>query len=167
MAMAGKSAKMAWAFPTPSGSLRMFSVYQPDSINNLWNAPNILGQKIPAEEFTATVKLSFKPRFEDERFGLSCMGLIMPYISLVKKREWNYILYAARMTKLIKMESRESSARISKLTGGYLFLQVKWQKAVFIAIQFSEDGEKFIIIGKSICCKTGKMGRGKSGFVLF
>ena len=43
--------KEGWAFPTPNGSLRMFSVYQPDSIKSVWNFPNILGQKFPAEEF--------------------------------------------------------------------------------------------------------------------
>src|SRR5678815_2560015 len=33
--------KEGWAFPTPNGSLRMFSVYQPDSIRSAWNYPNI------------------------------------------------------------------------------------------------------------------------------
>jgi hypothetical protein len=84
MAMAGKS-KEGWAFPTPNGSLRMFSVYQPDSIKSAWNYPNILAQKFPAEEFTATVKISFKPKFENERFGLSFLVLIMRLFQLLRK----------------------------------------------------------------------------------
>ena len=66
--------KEGWAFPTPNGSLRMFSVYQPDSIKSVWSYPNILAQKFPAEEFSVTVKVSFKPKFENERFGLVILG---------------------------------------------------------------------------------------------
>ena len=81
-----------WAFATPNGSLRMFSVYQPDSIINLWNIPNILGQKFPAEEFNVTIKLSFKPKFDNERFGLVVLGTDYASLSLIKKNEGIYIV---------------------------------------------------------------------------
>jgi beta-xylosidase len=85
--------KEGWAFTTTNGSLRMFSVYQTDSINNLWNAPNILGQKFPAEEFTASVKVSFKPKFENERFGLVVFGADYASISVVKRKDGIYIVH--------------------------------------------------------------------------
>ena len=84
--------KEGWAFPTPGGSLRMFSVYQPDSNSNLWSMPNILGQKFPAEEFKVTVKVSFKPKFENETFGLVVLGTDYASLSLIKKKDGIYIV---------------------------------------------------------------------------
>src|SRR6185369_3468289 len=52
-----------WAFPYPErGVLKMLSVLQSDGYKNLWDAPNLLLQKIPAEEFTATAKVKIDER---------------------------------------------------------------------------------------------------------
>jgi len=84
--------KEGWAFPTPNGSLRMFSVYQPDSIKSAWNYANILAQKFPAEEFTVTVKVSFKPKFVNERFCLVVFGADYAALSIVKRKDGIYIV---------------------------------------------------------------------------
>ncbi|HEX6848524.1 MAG TPA: glycoside hydrolase 43 family protein [Chitinophagaceae bacterium] len=89
--------KEGWAYATPNGSLRMFSVYQPDSNNNLWNLPNILGQKFPAEEFKVTVKVSFKPKFENERFGLIVLGTDYAVLSLIKKKDSIYLVQSENL----------------------------------------------------------------------
>ena len=61
MAMDGKS-KSNWAFANSSnGSLRLFSDKLPDSAKNLWDVPNVLLQKFPADEFMVTTKMTFKP----------------------------------------------------------------------------------------------------------
>jgi hypothetical protein len=57
------------------GVLRMNSVQTPESYKNLWDLPNLILQKFPAEEFTATAKVKLEPRFEGERFALVVMGL--------------------------------------------------------------------------------------------
>src|SRR5689334_20797326 len=50
--------KATWAFVnTSNGMLRLFSDQLPDSAKNLWQAPNVLLQKFPAEEFMVTTKL--------------------------------------------------------------------------------------------------------------
>jgi beta-xylosidase len=55
----------AWAFPFPQkGLLRMLSVETPEGYKNLWDLPNLLLQKFPAEEFMATAKIKLTPRFE-------------------------------------------------------------------------------------------------------
>jgi beta-xylosidase len=66
----------AWAFPDPgAGVLRLFSVSS-DSIRNLWDQPNVLQQKFPAETFEATTKLTLYPNSKlSERAGLAVMGL--------------------------------------------------------------------------------------------
>ena len=87
----------------------MFSVYQPDSINNLWNLPNILGQKFPAEEFTVTIKLSFKPKFENERFGLVVLGTDYASLSLIKRKRW--YLYCSK-SKTINADKNKTEKEI-------------------------------------------------------
>ena len=70
-----------WAFPFPAkGVLRMNSVETPEGYKNLWDLPNLLLQKFPAEEFTVTTKVNLTPRFEGEKFGLVVMGLDYSYI---------------------------------------------------------------------------------------
>ena len=82
MAMACESASR-WAFPFPQrGVLRMNSVQNPEGYKNLWDLPNLLLQKFPAEEFTATAKVKLTPRFEGERFGLVVMGLDYSYVGV-------------------------------------------------------------------------------------
>ena len=43
---------------------------------NLWNVPNLMLQKAPADNFVATIKLDFKPttKYKGERTGLVVMG---------------------------------------------------------------------------------------------
>src|SRR5215203_6122547 len=63
--------KPTWAF-VYSGHLRLYSDKLPDGAKNLWDGPNVLLQKFPAEEFTVTTKVSFKPntKLENEKAGL-------------------------------------------------------------------------------------------------
>src|SRR5215217_3834292 len=85
-----------WAFPFPQrGVLRMYSVQLPEGFKNLWDSPNLLLQKFPAEEFTATAKVKFDPRFEGEKFGLVVMGLDYSYIGVSFK---DGKLYVAQST---------------------------------------------------------------------
>jgi beta-xylosidase len=42
-----------------NGSLRLYAQKIPDSANNLWEVPNVLLQKFPAEEFMITTKMNF------------------------------------------------------------------------------------------------------------
>jgi beta-xylosidase len=85
--------KEGWAFPTNSGSLRMFAVHQPDSAKGLWDLPNILGQKIQGDKsYHCTIKFNFFPKTEGERFGLVVLGLDYAALSVVKKADGNYIV---------------------------------------------------------------------------
>ena len=77
---------LAWQYPSiPSpywhmaladGGVRLFSVEQRE--RGLWNCPNLLQQKFPAERFTVTARLSFRPnpqlKSRDEEAGFVVMG---------------------------------------------------------------------------------------------
>jgi beta-xylosidase len=153
--------KEGWAFPTPSGSLRMFSVYQPDSIINLWNAPNILGQKLPAEEFTATVKFNFNPKFVHERFGLILFGLDYAFVSVVKGEDGLYTVYQECFGA--NKNKREINGEHFPVDGNSFYLKIKMEKDGVCHFGFSENGEKFTMIDKSFTAKPGKWVGAKIG----
>jgi len=73
-----------FAFPagTSYGFLRLFNVPVPDKTVNLWTVPNLLTQKFPAPNFSATTKCTFTPRTDDEETGLIVSGIDYAYISL-------------------------------------------------------------------------------------
>ncbi|NLC50239.1 MAG: glycosyl hydrolase 43 family protein, partial [Bacteroidales bacterium] len=57
--------------------LYLYSVTQPEDFINLWDIPNLLLQKLPSNDFTATAKITFKPLDTNigERAGLVIMGM--------------------------------------------------------------------------------------------
>ena len=58
------------------GALRLYSVDQADEWRNLSDSPNLLLQKTPADNFTATAKIRFVPNPQLEERGESC-GLVL------------------------------------------------------------------------------------------
>ena len=66
-----------WHFALPDG-VRLYSVEQTWPYRNLWDCPNFLAQKFPAERFTVRAKLSFRPnpqlKERGEQAGFAVMG---------------------------------------------------------------------------------------------
>jgi beta-xylosidase len=66
--------RAAWmSLSAVPGALRLFSQAAPVA-DNLWLAPSLLLQKLPAEEFVATAALRFSPRADGESAGLLVSG---------------------------------------------------------------------------------------------
>ena len=63
--------------------VRLYSYPVPDNYKSLWDVPNLLLQKTPSDNFTATMKLTFRPnpKYKGERTGLVVMG--MDYAGLI------------------------------------------------------------------------------------
>ena len=57
--------------------LKLYSVQQPEGWRNLWDTPNLLMQKFPAGDFTATTKISFVPNPQLAPKGENCGLVIM------------------------------------------------------------------------------------------
>ena len=68
-----------WFDPTVKGILRLNSV---STSSNLWEAPNLLTQKLPGLTFSATTQLTFMPRAIGERAGLVVLGYDYGWIGL-------------------------------------------------------------------------------------
>src|SRR6185437_5101361 len=81
-----------------NGSLRLYSAQIPDSANNLWDVPNVLLQKFPADEFMVTTKMNFNPneKLDGEKAGLTIMGMSYADIALKKKDGKLYLVYGVR-----------------------------------------------------------------------
>ncbi len=150
-----------WAFPTASGSLRMFSVYQPDSIKNLWNLPSILAQKLPAEEFTARVKILFSPKFDHERFGLIMFGSDYAYIAVEKRYDQLFIISKENIKA--DKNNREEETASFPVSGNTIYLEIKVQKGGVCHFGFSTDGGKFTTILKPFTAKPGRWVGAKIG----
>lgn len=89
--------KGTWAFVNPAnGILRLYSDKLRDSAKNLWEAPNVLLQKFPANEFMVTTKVTFKPnapKLENEKAGLIVMGFSYANLALESKKDAINLVY--------------------------------------------------------------------------
>lgn len=147
--------KPTWAFVNSSNSsLRLFSYQQPDSAKNLWDIPNILMQKFPAEEFMATAKFSFKPRIDGEQFGLTVFG--MDYASIVLTKVDKEMQLSFAVCKNADKGKSEIKNDIVKLTDSVLYFRVKVTKAAICTFSYSNDGKSFTEIKENFVAKPGK-----------
>jgi beta-xylosidase len=152
------NSKATWAFSNASnGSLRLYSDKWPDSAANLWEAPNVLLQKFPAEEFTVTTKLSFKPntRLENEKAGLTVMGFSYASIALKSKKDGIWLVYT--LCKDANKEKREQETMIAKIADGTIvYLRVKVSAGAICGFSYSPDGKEFTPAGDPFHAEVGQ-----------
>ena len=70
--------------PTAFGTMRIYTYKLSEKWKNFWEVPNMLLQKTPADEFTATTKVRFTSKTDGQMGGLIMMG--HNYGALVVKR---------------------------------------------------------------------------------
>ncbi|MBX7170959.1 MAG: glycoside hydrolase 43 family protein [Pyrinomonadaceae bacterium] len=152
-----------WALPFPAkGVLRLNSVQLPDNYKSLWDVPNLLQQKFPAEEFTVTTKATFEPRFEGEKFGLVVMGLDYSYIGVTYKGGKLYVAQAgARDADKGNAETENVPFALNEKT---FYLRVKVAKDAMCNFSFSTDNKSFTNVGVPFKAREGKWIGAKVGF---
>lgn len=156
------------------GFLRLFNVPVPDSMVNFWAVPNLLTQKFPAPNFTATTKITFTPRTNDEETGLIVTGIDYAYISLkntskglvVAQTVCTYAEYAKPETKSNEFLINSNTIYFKVVVKNVLptdadFKQFDksenspWGNAKCV-FSYSIDGNNFMEIGKPFGAKKGK-----------
>jgi beta-xylosidase len=155
--------KLNWAFSYLSkGVIRFNSVLKPDTAKSLWDIPNILTQKFPAEEFTATAKFLFTPKTNGEKFGLVVLGMSYANIAVTKKADGIYLSY----TKCIDAEhgKPEAETEITKITAGDLYFKLKVTKGAVCSFSYSSDGKTFTDIAETFEATPGKWIGATMGF---
>ena len=151
-----------WAFPYPAkGALRMNAVLMPDSFRNMWDVPNLLLQKLPAEEFTATTKLTFTPRTEGEQVGLIMMGLDYSFIALQNQGGKLAITQTTCMDA--DKKSKETMTPSTFIDKNTVYLRIKVQKNAYCTFSYSLDGKNFTTVGKEFKAREGKWIGAKMG----
>ncbi len=147
--------KAVWAFPFPSkGVLRMNSVELQDNYKNLWDLPNLLLQKFPAERFTVTTKVNLNARFEGEKIGLVVMGMDYSDIGASYK---NGKLYISQSTaKDADKGNSETETAPIELENKEFYLRVKVSKGAMCSFSFSADSVNFQIVGAPFKAREGR-----------
>ena len=152
-----------WGMPVPDqGVFRMFSVEVPTGFKNLWDSPNLLLQKFPAEEFTATAKVKLDPRFEGEKFGFLVMGTDYSYIGATYKGGSLYIAQATDHDADKGLAEYENLPFLLKARDFYL--RVKVSTGASCSFSFSLDGKTFTNVGVPFKAREGKWIGAKIGF---
>jgi beta-xylosidase len=154
-----------WYFAdSHSGTLSLYSVPIPDDYVNLWNIPNLLLQKFPSDNFTATTKLMFHPSSTvmGERTGLVIMGMDYGVLSLEKTKE-GFSLSQVQCLQADRKGKESVNERIS-LTDSAIYLRVHVSPDAKCIFSYSNDGKVFITLGKPFMAKEGKWIGAKIGF---
>jgi beta-xylosidase len=149
-----------WAFAA-AGYLRLYSVVKPDSARNLWDIPNLLLQKFPAEEFSATVKCDFKPALDGETMGLLVMGADYAYIGLTKRG--NDIRLSYSVCKEADRGRPEMQKDITAVTANTVYFRVEVRKGAVCNFAYSVDGINFTGVGESFTAQPGRWIGAKMG----
>ncbi|HEU4902797.1 MAG TPA: glycoside hydrolase, partial [Flavisolibacter sp.] len=149
--------RATWYFPNPAkGALRLFSALLPDSAKNLWDAPNVLLQKFPAEEFMVTTKLAFTPnqKLENERAGLVVMGLSYAGLALKSKKDGIYLVHL--VCKEAWKGKGEKETELAKLSSPVVFFRVAIRKGANCRFSYSFDGITFTGAGDEFTAEAGR-----------
>lgn len=149
--------KGIWAMPAHSGNLRLYSYQIPDGARNLWDVPNVLLQKFPAEEFTATTSLKFTPnaKLENEKTGLLIFGQSYAGLYLRSKKGQIELVHAVCL-KASEGKPETEKVLTTVKAGEQMYLRVNVSKGGKCQFSFSTDGEKFQLVGAAFQAEAGR-----------
>lgn len=151
--------KIQWSALIPgSGYLRLFAFPTEPGVANLWPVPNLLLQKFPAADFTATTKVNYKVEWDvwqSKKAGLLVMGNDYAYLS-VSKDEKGFKISQVICKGALNGNTEEVVAenRINQ-SAVYLRVHVSAPDAR-CTFSYSEDGANFKEIGTSFTALPDK-----------
>jgi len=134
--------KHEWMFlGGPLGFLRLYCMLQPEDLVNHWMTPHLLMQKFPAEEFSATVKLTFHHHFDGDATGLMIMG--MDYSSISLYREEGELKIGHFLCRDARGGAPEQMVESHDVDEKEIWLKVSVEEGAVCTFSFSENGRKF------------------------
>ena len=164
-----------YGVPTAFGTFRIYTHKLDEGWKSLWEVPNMLLQKTPADKFTVTTKLRMTSKADGQFGGLIMMGL--DYSALVVRRigqEFQLVQMTCKGADKGKQQTESLIATLkptwedkTQYRPGihediYLRLAVDDSKLRF---SYSADGKKFTECGEEFQMKEGKWIGAKFGFV--
>lgn len=137
--------KADWASLTARpGHLRLYT----KQANTLYEAPNVLCQKVPAPVFTATTKLDFTPGQVGERAGLTVFGHDYRYIALETSGQGTQLVFVHGHGS--KESSSEETAVTAQLPADTksIYFRVQVVLECKCTFQYSVDGVNYVMVGE-------------------
>jgi hypothetical protein len=126
----------------------------PEAFRNFWDVPNLLLQKFPAPEFTATAKVTFSATANGETTGLIVMGADYAYLSLVREADGLHVVQ--RAARNADKGEREKENETRTVQGATFYLRVKVSDGAVCRFSFSANGTDFIPTGESFTARPGR-----------
>ena len=149
---------IVWSSKLPGQKfLRLFSIKVPEGEKNLWNVPNLLTQKFPAPNFTASTKVKLIPEEakEGKAAGLLVMGTDHASLVITNKPDGFYI--QLRKAEKAEKGGEEKILSETKLNGNEAYLKVHVSEPNGLCqFSYSENGKSFTKIGDVFQAKPGK-----------
>lgn len=145
-----------WFTDAGKGVLKLYTSKIPDEAKNLWDVPNLLMQKFPADEFMATTKLNFKPnaKLENEKTGLVVMGRSYAQMSIKSKKDGLYLMYG--VCQSADKGKAENEKEVIKLKSTSVQLRVRVTNGAKCEFSYSEDGITFNPVGDQFQATAGQ-----------
>ena len=166
-----------FGMPTAFRSYRVYTHKVSEKFQNLWEVPNLLLQKTPSDKFTATTKIRFTSKDQNQTGGLLMMGL--DYSGLVVKRVGNDFQLLQISCKSADKGKPQTEQLIATLKPTAVD-QIDYQPGTHIDIymrmsvndgkmhfSYSLDGKKYTKCGTEFTMREGKWIGAKIGFVAY
>ena len=156
-----------FGFTTNMGYVRIYGHELSPHFKNFWEVSNLLMQKFPAEEFTATAKLKVSAKDDGQLSGLIIMGLDYSWIGVEKQGE-KFLLKQAvckdaeqgnleQVSTLAVLEpSRKFEAGLFPNYEREIYIRVHVDKGAYCRFSYSLDGRKFTEAGTLFKARQGK-----------
>ena len=164
-----------FGMPTAFGSYRVYTHKVSEKFQNLWEVPNLLLQKTPADKFTATTKIRFTSKDQNQTGGLLMMG--HDYSGLVVKRVGNDFQLLQISCKSADKGKPQTEQLIATLKPTAVD-QIDYQPGTHIDIymrmsvndgkmhfSYSLDGKKYTKCGTEFTMREGKWIGAKVGLL--
>ena len=164
-----------FGMPTAFGTMRIYTHKLGEADKNLWQVPNMLLQKTPAERFTATCKLRFTAKDQQQFGGIIMMGL--DYSALVVTRIGNEFQLQQITCKSADKGNAQTLKVLATLQPTAVD-KVDYQPAIHEDIflrmtvsdgrcrfAWSSNGKKFVEVGDEFTMREGKWIGSKIGLV--
>lgn len=156
-----------FGFTTNMGYARIYGHELSPHFKNFWEVPNLLMQKFPAEEFTATAKLKVSAKDDGQLSGLIIMGWDYSWIGVEKQGE-KFLLKQAvckdaeqgnleQVSTLAVLEpSRKFEVGLFPNYEREIYIRVHVDKGAYCRFSYSLDGKKFTEAGTLFKARQGK-----------
>lgn len=164
-----------FGMPTAFGTYRIYTHKVSKDFVNLWEVPNLLLQKTPTDNFTATAKIRFTSKDQNQQGGIIMMGL--DYSALVVKRigdNFQLQQITCHGADKGKPENVKVLATLKPTAKDEIDYQPGIHEDIYLRMvvnngkcrfAYSKNGKKYETVGDEFKMREGKWIGAKIGFV--